>query len=180
MLASKPLLNSNYLSPHLVLTCSRKAAKSLSESLLHLWKVSFVDDYAFVAKGHCLKICNVHEYLDSRLRQCFHVFFLSFFFLATVDFFIKNISHDTIHTFKNYFITVFLVFNFQFSVFSKNKLYPNGHCCSKCRMMLQSPLLDFSNSFLLEEFWYIPSQHKVLDLCWDKWRVCFMVRIGMK
>ena len=105
---------------------------------------------------------------------------LSFIFLVTVDFFIKNISHDTIHTFKNYFITVFLVFNFQFSVFSKNKLYPNGHCCSECRMMLQSPLLNFSNSFLLEEFWYIPSQHKVLDLCWDKWRVCFMVRIGMK
>ena len=25
-------------------------------------------------------------------------------------------SHDTIHMFKNYFITVFLVFNFQFSV----------------------------------------------------------------
>ena len=29
-------------------------------------------------------------------------------------------SHDTIHPFKNYFVTVFLVFNF-----SKNKLYPN-------------------------------------------------------
>ena len=111
---------------------------------------------------------------------CVSTFSLSFFFLATVDFFIKNISHDTIHIFKNYFITVFSVFNFQFPVFSKNKLYPNGHCRSKCRMMLQSPLLDFSNSFLLEEFWYIPSQHKVLDLCWDKWRVCFMVRIGMK
>ena len=29
---------------------------------------------------------------------------------------IKNGSHDTIHTVKNYFATVFLVFNFQFSV----------------------------------------------------------------
>ena len=29
---------------------------------------------------------------------------------------IKNGSHDTIHTFKNYFATVFLVFSFQFSV----------------------------------------------------------------
>ena len=28
---------------------------------------------------------------------------------------IKNGSHDTIYTFKNYFATVFLVFNFQFS-----------------------------------------------------------------
>ena len=29
---------------------------------------------------------------------------------------IKNGSHDTIYTFKNYFATVFLVFSFQFSV----------------------------------------------------------------
>ena len=35
------------------------------------------------------------------------------------NFFIKNWSHGTIHTFKNYFTIVF-------SVFSKNKLYPNG------------------------------------------------------
>ena len=33
----------------------------------------------------------------------------TFFFSKT---FIKNESHDTIYTFKNYFITVFLVFNF--------------------------------------------------------------------
>ena len=31
-------------------------------------------------------------------------------------------SHDTIHTFKNYFTTVFLTINFQFSA---NKRYPN-------------------------------------------------------
>ena len=34
-------------------------------------------------------------------------------------FFIKNGSYGTIHTFKNYFAIVFLIF-------SKNKLYPNG------------------------------------------------------
>ena len=34
---------------------------------------------------------------------------------------IKNRSHGIIHTFKNYFTTVFSVFSF-----SKNKLYPNG------------------------------------------------------
>ena len=34
------------------------------------------------------------------------------------NFFIKNGSHGTIHTFKNYFVTMFLVFSFQ--------LYPNG------------------------------------------------------
>ena len=33
------------------------------------------------------------------------------------NFFIKNESHDTIHTFKNYFATVFFSFSFQ--------LYPN-------------------------------------------------------
>ena len=33
---------------------------------------------------------------------------------------IKNGSHGTIHTFKNYFATVFLVFSF-----NKNELYPN-------------------------------------------------------
>ena len=42
---------------------------------------------------------------------------------------IKNWSHDTIHTFKNYFVTIFSVFSF-----SKNKFNPNG------------PLDYFSNS----------------------------------
>ena len=37
-------------------------------------------------------------------------------------FFIKNGSHSTIYTFKNYFATVFLVLVFNFS---KNKLNPN-------------------------------------------------------
>ena len=34
--------------------------------------------------------------------------------------FIKNGSHCTIHSFKNYFATMFLVFSFQ-----QNKRYPN-------------------------------------------------------
>ena len=38
------------------------------------------------------------------------------------NFFIKNKSHGTIHTFKNYFATVFSVFNFQFSTVSKQTL----------------------------------------------------------
>ena len=37
------------------------------------------------------------------------------------NFFIKNWSHGTIHTFKNYFATVLLVLSFQ-----QNKQYPNG------------------------------------------------------
>ena len=38
------------------------------------------------------------------------------------NFFIKNGSHGTIHLFKNYFVTVFSVFSFQFQ---QNKFYPN-------------------------------------------------------
>ena len=38
------------------------------------------------------------------------------------NFFIKNGSHGTIYTFKNYFATVFSVFSFQFQ---QNKFYPN-------------------------------------------------------
>ena len=56
-------------------------------------------------------------------EQCIRALFtdpqISFF----SNFFIKNGSHDTIHTFKNYFATVFLVSVFSFS---KNKLNPNG------------------------------------------------------
>ena len=38
------------------------------------------------------------------------------------NFFIKNESHGTIHIFKNYFVTVFSVFSFQFQ---QNKFYSN-------------------------------------------------------
>ena len=37
---------------------------------------------------------------------------------------IKNKSHGTIYIFKNYFITIFLIFNL-----NKNKLYPNNPFC---------------------------------------------------
>ena len=36
------------------------------------------------------------------------------------NFFIKNGSHDTIHTFENYFATIISIFNFQ-----QNKRHPN-------------------------------------------------------
>ena len=39
---------------------------------------------------------------------------------AMLDVVVKAKTHDIIHTFRNYFATVFLVFSF-----SKNKLYPN-------------------------------------------------------
>ena len=38
------------------------------------------------------------------------------------NFFIKNESHDTIYTFKNYFATVISAISFQFQ---QNKSYPN-------------------------------------------------------
>ena len=44
-------------------------------------------------------------------------------------FFIKNGSHGTIHIFKNYFAIIF-------SIFSKNKLYPNGPLMTKCHNRL--------------------------------------------
>ena len=43
---------------------------------------------------------------------------ISFF----INFFIKNGSHSTIYTFKNYFATVISAINFQFQ---QNKSYPN-------------------------------------------------------
>ena len=41
------------------------------------------------------------------------------------NFFIKNGSHGTIHTFKNYFVTMFFSFQFQFLVFSCIQKNPN-------------------------------------------------------
>ena len=55
-------------------------------------------------------------------EQCICVLFTIPQITLFSNFFIKNGSHNTIYTFKNYFVTVFsvLVFNF-----SKNKLNPN-------------------------------------------------------
>ena len=92
-------------------------------------------------------VCNeTHVYVSSPRFPFFSFFFFFFFFFqpAIVDFvnceqcicvlftvsqitlfsnfFIKNGSHNTIYTFKNYFATVFSVSVFSFS---KNKLNPN-------------------------------------------------------
>ena len=55
------------------------------------------------------------------------------------NFFIKNESYDTINTFKNYFTTVFSVFNFQFQ---QNKLYLNVRYISKKTCYLKNLLLN--------------------------------------
>ena len=56
-------------------------------------------------------------------EQCTRTLFIDPQTSVFSNFFIKNDSYDTIHTFKNYFATVFLVFSFQFQ---QNKFYPNG------------------------------------------------------
>ena len=45
-------------------------------------------------------------------KQCTHVMFMGSKNSLFNNFFIKNGSHNTIHIFKNYFVTVFLIFNF--------------------------------------------------------------------
>ena len=49
-----------------------------------------------------------------------HALFIDLQISFFSNFFIKNRSHGTIHTFKNYFATVF--FSFQFSIVSKRTL----------------------------------------------------------
>ena len=74
------------------------------------------------------------------LRFCFFFFFFELKYLSfsvnsalcalftdpqislLSNFFIKNGSHGTIHTFKNYFAIVFFSFQFQFSTVSKRTL----------------------------------------------------------
>ena len=55
-------------------------------------------------------------------EQCIHALFTDSQIPLFSNFFIKNKSHGTIYTFKNYFVTVFSVSVFSFS---KNKLNPN-------------------------------------------------------
>ena len=55
-------------------------------------------------------------------KQCISVLFMDSQIPLFSNFFIKNGSHGTIYTFKNYFATVFSVFSFQFQ---QNKFYPN-------------------------------------------------------
>ena len=48
--------------------------------------------------------------------QCICALFTDLQISLFINFFIKNGSHDIIHTFKNYFATMFFSFSFQFSV----------------------------------------------------------------
>ena len=55
-------------------------------------------------------------------KQCISILFMDPQISLFSNFFIKNGSHGTIYTFKNYFATVFSIFSFQFQ---QNKFYPN-------------------------------------------------------
>ena len=48
--------------------------------------------------------------------QCIYALFTDPQISLFIKFFIKNWSHDIIHTFKNYFVTTFFSFSFQFSI----------------------------------------------------------------
>ena len=85
---------------------------------------------------HCLRIHKFH--------------FLSIFL-------IKNGSHITNHTFKNYFATVFSVFSFQFQ---QNKFYPNTpiRLCSHFSLVYPSPNFcsNLSPHFPITEVTLVP------------------------
>ena len=62
------------------------------------------------------------KYLTFPVNSTQYVLFMEPQILLLNNFFIKNESYDTIHTFKNYFTTVFFSFQFQFSAVSKRTL----------------------------------------------------------
>ena len=72
------------------------------------------------------------------------------------NFFIKNGSHDTIHIFKNYFGTMFSVFNFQFQ---QNKFYPNRPLVSVWITRLHLAFFFFSTH---EQYNHMKQRQKLL------------------
>ena len=87
---------------------------AFAESCVHVFPFSFLFFFFFF---------HFHVFKERQIllfRYNFHcsctVSLLFTYCSSTVHAFknIKNGSHSTIYTFKNYFITVFLVFNFQF------------------------------------------------------------------
>ena len=71
--------------------------------------------------------------------QCICVLFMGPQISLFINFFIKNGSHDTIHTFKNYFATMFFSFQFQFSIFS---------CIQTDPLSLWAWVLDFKYTLI--------------------------------
>ena len=74
------------------------------------------------------------------------------------NFFIKNWSYGTIHTFKNYFVTVFSVFSFQFQ---QNKFYPNVSLVCFFSVWFVHPRWVFAFSVCLFFFFFFFKPHNL-------------------
>ena len=73
--------------------------------------------FFFFSFFSCMWIVISHEFTVQGTKITIHTLFITVHALKNI----KNWSHGTIHTFKNYFVTVLSVFNF-----NNNKLNPNG------------------------------------------------------
>ena len=97
---------------------------------------------------------------------CLHTVHALFMGLTTILFKkkIKNGTHSIIHTFKNYFVTVFSVFSF-----NKNKLYPNGPVQKKTKKKIYN-LASHLQSFPLSHVVFLLSFFNLLSLnyCFQK------------
>ena len=93
-----------------------KSARSILNNFVPVWIAFLVR--AFGVLGFFLRNQFSRE---QSLFSGFHTLFMGPINL----FFQQNGSYDIIYTFKNYFVTVFSVFNFQ-----QNKCYLNGHFMS--------------------------------------------------
>ena len=86
-----------------------------------------------------------------------HALFSNSQILLFNNFFIKNRFHGTIHTFKNYFTTVFFSFQFQFSVFSCLQTNPKSIYFTGLALLLfgehNSHTLCFNKFHDKEKYW---------------------------
>ena len=111
LLLQAPLCPCNYLGALCIYVTVWFAMKPTSTFLLHV--VLFFFFFFFFQPA-------IVDFVNCEQRIC--LLFTVPQIILFSNFFIKNGSHNTIYTFKNYFATVFLVSVFSFS---KNKLNPN-------------------------------------------------------
>ena len=91
----------------------------MCSSDLHLVLFFFLVFTRFEEYGYCLLNSSRKCWLFNH-EQFIYARFMDSQIPLFNNFFIKNWSYGTIHTFKNYFATVFFSFQFQ-----QNKFYPN-------------------------------------------------------
>ena len=88
---------------HVLRSCLGTKTKSISAAFFLLFFLSAVNVDFFN-----------HE-------QCIRVLFIDSQISLFINFFIKNESHNTIHTFKNYLLQCFSIFNFNFQFLTISK-----------------------------------------------------------